>query len=55
MPEDFDVQPPDVYEDNADAVQEPPASPKPCLLYTSKKPSSSMSVGSFYPVPVLLV
>ena len=24
MPEDFDVQPPDVYEDNADAVQEPP-------------------------------
>ena len=29
MPEDFDVQPPDVYEDNADAVQEPPASPKP--------------------------
>ena len=28
MPEDSDVQPPDVYEDNADAVQEPPASPK---------------------------
>lgn len=24
MPEDSDVQPPDVYEDNADAVQEPP-------------------------------
>ena len=23
------MQPPDVYEDNADAVQEPPASPKP--------------------------
>ena len=29
MPEDSDVQPPDVYEDNADALQEPPASPKP--------------------------
>lgn len=26
MPEDSDVQPPDVYEDNADAVQEPLAS-----------------------------
>ena len=47
MPENFDVQPPDVYEDNADAVQEPPASPKPCLLYTSRfhrpVPTASMS------------
>ena len=35
MPEDSDVQPPDIYEDNADAVQEPPAPPK--LKRTSRK------------------
>ena len=37
MPEDSDVQPPDVYEDNADAVQEPPAPPKPKRTSRKKK------------------
>lgn len=41
MPEDFDVQPPDVYEDNADAVQEPPASPKPKRTSRKKKEAAA--------------
>ena len=39
MPEDSDVQPPDVYENNADAVQEAPAPPKP--KRTSRKTFTS--------------
>ena len=41
MPEDSDVQPPDVYEDNADAVQEPPASPKPKRTSRKKKEAAA--------------
>ena len=41
MPEDFDVQPPDVCEDNADAVQEPPASPKPKRTSRKKKEAAA--------------
>ena len=41
MPEDFDVQPPDVYKDNADAVQEPPASPKPKRTSRKKKEAAA--------------
>lgn len=41
MPEDSDVQPPDVYEDNADALQEPPASPKPKRTSRKKKEAAA--------------
>lgn len=41
MPEDSDVQPPDVYEDNADAVQEPPAPPKPKRTSRKKKEAAA--------------
>ncbi|MFQ9061191.1 MAG: hypothetical protein ACLR5X_06765 [Oscillospiraceae bacterium] len=37
MPEDFDVQPPDVYEDNADAVQEPLHLPSPSVPAERRK------------------
>ena len=37
MPEDSDVQPPDVYENNADAVQEAPTPPKPKRTSRKKK------------------
>lgn len=41
MPEDSDVQPPDVYEDNADAVQEPLAPPKPKRTSRKKKEAAA--------------
>ena len=41
MPEDSDVQPPDVYEDNADAVQEAPAPPKPKRTSRKKKEAAA--------------
>lgn len=37
MPEDSDVQPPDVYEDNADAVQEPLHLPSPSVPAERRK------------------
>lgn len=37
MPEDSDGQPPDVYEDNADAVQEPLHLPSPSVLAERRK------------------
>ena len=41
MPEDSDVQPPDVYENNADAVQEAPAPPKPKRTSRKKKEAAA--------------
>ena len=41
LPELTDVQPPDVCEDNADAVQEPPASPKPKRTSRKKKEAAA--------------
>ena len=41
MPENSDVQPPDVYEDNADAVQEPLAPPKPKRTSRKKKEAAA--------------
>lgn len=41
MPEDSDGQAPDVYENNADAVQEPPASPKPKRTSRKKKEAAA--------------
>ena len=51
MPEDFDVQPPDVYEDNADAVQEPPASPKPKRTSRKKKEAAAPATPPAPPAP----
>ena len=48
MPEDSDVQPPDVYENNADAVQEAPAPPKPKRTSRKKKEAAAPEPAVLY-------